>query len=225
MKKIPGLILVILLLAASAWSQESPIKLGLTVSPNIGWISSPTKEYCSNGISGGVNIGMTADFYFAEHYAFGTGFSFLFLDGRMNIPYAAKPDTGDIDRKYKFSYIVIPTTLKMCTKEFGSVSFYGQIGFETGFRLKATGRDDFHTAKNGTVSDKSDITDETTLMRFSAVIGAGSMVHIDKSTSIVVGLSYNNGLNNVLKGSNSRYPDRDQRGVMSYLTLNLGVIF
>ena len=41
------------------------------------------------------------------------------------------------ERQFKTSYITIPLTLKMKTKEIGTLTYYGQIGINNSFRWKA----------------------------------------------------------------------------------------
>jgi hypothetical protein len=116
--------------------------------------------------------------------------------------------------------------VKMKTKEFGKFSFYAQIGFGTGFRLKCQAKDEFMTQNNETINNKHTITDsETTLIREAILVGIGTEIKLDESVSMLIGLSYSNTLNNVLKGSNTRYPDRTNRSSLNYAELNIGVLF
>src|ERR1035437_6389434 len=112
MRKIKTLliILVIIITAQTGFTQKSPIKLGLQVSPNISWMVPKTSDYKSDGISGGVTIGLISDFYFTERYAFSTGLNFSFLNGKVKFPdymnvkkdLITVQDTGQTSRKYNF---------------------------------------------------------------------------------------------------------------------------
>ncbi|MBK6964766.1 MAG: hypothetical protein IPH20_12705 [Bacteroidales bacterium] len=42
--------------------------------------------YESEGSVAGINWGLVAEFYFAENYAFGTGFTFNFQNGKLSYP-------------------------------------------------------------------------------------------------------------------------------------------
>jgi len=223
--------LVVLFYSQSVSAQKLPIKLGLRVAPNIGWMTTDAKYYSSDGTSAGVSLGFVSEFYFGDHYAFSTGFNFMFLNGRLQYPDVRIPDgstvsdTGSLSRKYKFIYLEIPLMFKMKTKDFGKFDFFAQIGFGTGFRLKAKAEDSFVTSEQNIVNDKSDITSQTTLIREAVLVGLGTEYHIDESTTVVVGLSYSNSLNNLLTGNNLKYPDVSAQGLLNYLELNIGVLF
>ncbi len=205
---------------------QKDIRLGLKVAPNIGWMNPDEKDYSFNGLAAGVSLGFVSDFYFSSNYGLSTGFTFSFLDGNLALPFAEKPDTGFVDRKYKFRYLEIPLMVKMRTKDYGKFSFYAQIGFGTGFRLKCVTKDEFTNQFNEITSEKRNITeDETTLIREAILVGIGTEIKLDESISLVVGLGYSNTLHNVLKGSNTRYPDRTNRSSLNYAELNIGVLF
>jgi hypothetical protein len=163
----------------------------------------------------------------SEHYAIVTGFNFSFLSGNLKLPYAEKPDTGILNRKYNFRYLEIPLMIKMKTKEFGKFSFFGQIGFGTGFNLKTKVNDEFITVDHGTLTDnkKNLPTDQTSLVREAILVALGTEYKIDESISFVISLGYSNSLNNVLQGDNPKDPGLKNRSTLNYAELNIGVLF
>jgi len=205
-----------------------PVKLGLKVAPNMCWMNTNTKGYSYDGLNVGVTVVFVSDIYFAERYAFSTGFNFDFYSGKlqyadsMSIP--GGKVNGVMSRKYSLIYLEIPMMVKMQTKEFGRFSFYGQIGFGTGFRLTATASDNFIADDGKTTTEKNDIRDETTLIRESVIIGFGTEYHIDQSTRLFFGISYCNSLNNVLTGYNSK-TGLNQKAWLNFAELNIGVLF
>jgi hypothetical protein len=224
-------VFVLIILSNTVSAQNLPIKLGLRVAPNIGWMNSDAKHYTNDGISGGITIGFVSEFYFLEHYAFSTGFNFMFLNGKLKYPDIQLlegktiKDEGVLSRKYNFTYLEIPLMLKMKTKEFGKFDFYVQIGFGTGFRLKTKSRDTFQPTNQESVTDKNEITNKTAQIRESVLIGTGTEFHVDESTTLLLGFSYSNSLNNVLLGNNIKYPDVRAQGLLNYAELNIGVLF
>ena len=219
-------ILLLLLLSGTGFSQGSPIRLGLKIAPDIAWMNPNEKNYSYNGVSAGVSFGFVSEFYFAEHYAFATGFNFSFLGGNLQFPYAQAPDTGTLKRKYSFRYIEIPLMIKMKTKEYGNFSFYGQLGFGTGFNIRTKANDEFMTEENGTITDKKNLsTSETSLIREAILVGLGTEYKIDESISLLISLGYSNSLNNVLQGQNSKDPSLENRSSLNYVELNIGVLF
>ena len=118
------------------------------------------------------------------------------------------------ERKFKTTYVTIPFTLKMKTKEIGTMTYYGQIGVNSSFRWKATA-DDKVTVINdltntlGATDSKSkiDITKDVNFYTASLNFGLGSELNLSGSTSLTFGLNYNLGFTNVVK-SESDYLTR-----------------
>jgi hypothetical protein len=220
------LISVIGILAfTSIHAQKMPdIKLGLKVAPNLSFLIPDTRDYKYDGVRMGGVIGLVSDFYFAEHYAFSTGFDFSMLGGKLIYPDKMKTDTGMVNSSLSFIYLEIPLMIKMVTKKFGPCTIFGQIGFGTGFRLTAHAKTSF-TGENGSVVNQtSNITAQTTNIRESVIIGIGTEIHLDESTRLFAGLTYSNSLNNVLTGYNS-LSGANIRGFLNYAELNLGILF
>jgi hypothetical protein len=215
------------------FSQTKPFRFGLKVAPNIGWISPDTEDYESDGASAGFSWGFISDITIIENYYFGTGFNVSYINGKLSFPDSLKLTNDDFQtfgttsRTYHFRYIDVPLTLKMKTSKFDKLQVYGQIGFSLGFNLKAKAQDTF-TYLDGNVykteENESDISDEVTFLKGALVLGAGIDYFIDPSTSILVGITYSNGISNVLKGWNE-VNLADQKAIPSYIELTLGVIF
>lgn len=232
MKKTYALciLLLLILLPASLSAQKLPVKLGLRIAPSIDWMTSNTKNYSYNGIKPGITIGFMSDIYFAERYAFSTGFDFAFLNGKLtyadsvSVPPSDNELNGQVDRKYNIIYLQIPLMIKMKTKDFGKFSFFGQIGFGTAFRLKASAADEFKPDKGSTVELDYNLDSGTSLIRESIIVGGGAEYHLDQSSRIVIGLNYSNSLNNVLTGYNYKSGE-SIKSMLNFLELNLGFLF
>jgi hypothetical protein len=224
-KRYISLVLILLLSVSVAYPQKSPIRLGLKLAPNIGWLNSDVQNYNYDGISGGATVGFICDIFFMNHYAVSTGANFLFTDGKLSFPYKSGADTGTMNRKYNFTYFEIPLMLKMNTKEFGKFSFFAQLGLGTGFRLKCKAVDEFQPQGKESISDKHSLTSQTTLMRESVIIGIGSEYHFDESTSVSLSIGYSNSLNNVLNSNNTVNPDVSEQAMLNYAEISIGVFF
>jgi hypothetical protein len=219
----------ILLFPVLLFSQtKNPIKLGLKLSPNLGWYSPSTKDYSAGKVSVGATIGFVSEFYFTERYAVTTGLNFSFLNGNLEYPENLMVNndtlTGTMKQKIKTTYLEVPLMIKMNTKMFGDFSFYGQAGFAAGFNLSSTASDNFTSNQGNTFTEKKDFGDQTTLMRGSVSIGIGAEYHLDTSTRIFLDLTYSNALNNVLKGQNN-ITHTNVKAWLNYLALNVGVLF
>lgn len=233
MKKLRTILFIMILIAIPflIFSQAKiPMKLGLKIAPNVGWMSPGTKGYSNDGARLGMTIGFVSDFYFTENYAFSTGFNFQFLNGKMSysdsllIEGNPKLQNGQVYRKYNFLYLEIPLMIKMQTKAFGKFSFYGQIGLCTGFRVKTTVKEHFVPETGNAVDQQYDFNGGTTLIRESILAGVGCNYHLDESTQIFIGLNYSNSLNNVLTGVNYK-SKLNEKSMLNYAELNIGILF
>jgi len=210
--------------------KTSSVKLGLRVAPAIGWINPNASDYESEGMRAGISAGLVSDFYFTDHYAISTGFSFLFPSGKLSYPARYDVDdipmSGSLTRQCNFTYLEIPFMVKMKTNSFGMMSFFGQIGFGTGFRLKATAKDHFtpDLTPGQSVSEEQDINSSTTLMRESVLAGVGVEYKLDASTRLFGGFNYSNSLNDLFTGTNQLSGEKE-KGVLNFLELNIGILF
>ena len=221
--------LICLLPLQSVVAQKKPeVKLGLKFAPNLSFMTTSTQGYSSNGVKFGGVVGLVSDFYFAEHYAFSTGFNFSFLGGKITYADKVMQDTslvsGIINNNLSFVYIEIPLMIKMFTKKFGKFSFFGQIGFGTGFRIVAHSNQEFIGSKGFSTNEQYDYKGETTLIRESVIVGLGTEFYLDQSTRLFLGFGYSNSLNNILKGFNFA-TGLNQKGYLNYAELNLGLMF
>ena len=150
------------------------------------------------------------------------------------------------ERQYKISYITIPLSLKMKTKEIGTMTYFGQIGVNTSVRWKATANDKVTVINDtpiptlGATDSKSkvDVTKDVSLIHETLNFGLGTELNLSGSTSIVFGLNYNLGFTNVVKNE-SDYLERrvnDSYGVGTFshmpqsfksnaVILTVGVLF
>jgi len=218
-------------LTVSAQS-KIPVKLGLKASPNIGWMTPGTKGYSSDGALVGGTIGFISDIYFAPNYALSTGLNFQYINGSLEYRdsllvtesnhYVTK--YGDISARYKILYLEIPITVKMSTKQFGKMSYFGQIGFGTGFRLNANKNEEFQPVNGEPVDQQYEFNGGTTLIREAVLIGLGFTYHLDESSRILVGINYSNSLNNILTGTNYS-TNEAEKSHLNFAELNIGFIF
>ncbi len=235
MKKLLTFLIILLLICTSetTFSQTKiPVKLGLKIAPNVGWMNPGTKGYSSDGARFGGTIGLIADFYFSENYAFSTGLNFQYINGSLNYNDSLQVAEGSkyvmkygaITSLYKILYLEIPLTVKMSTKVFGKMSYFGQIGFGTGFRLNANKKDDFQPVAGEPQELNYEYNGGTTLIRESLLIGLGTEYHIDQTSRVLIGLSFSGSLNNVLTGTN--YSTNETiKSHLNYVELNIGFIF
>jgi hypothetical protein len=194
-------------------------RLGLTAHPTFGMIKA--EEGKGNGTNLGFAYGLMADFNFAENYSFNTGITVTTINGKSTelnaMPYhAVVSSTAPIayDLKYKMQYIEIPLVLKLKTSKIGAIRWFGQFGLANDFQIKA--RQDAKNA-NGVLADNVNSADWTRFYRAGLIIGGGGEFELDEHTSLMGGISLNNGLTNITESKNMV---RNH-----FVSLNLGVFF
>ncbi|HAH58875.1 MAG: PorT family protein [Lentimicrobium sp.] len=209
-----------------AVAQYKSVELGIKLAPNMGWLKSNQENYESSGVRPGIAWGMVSDFYFARNYAFSTGFNFNFHGGQLTYPDMLFFDTGKVERRYRLKYIEVPATIKMKTNEMNGYRIYGLVGVGISVRLNASARD--IVTIPGKIVDKTGyvkIADETHLMKMSMIIGAGVDIPLDNSSFITVGVHFNNGFTDILKGKNKVNPALGHEGVPNFIELAVALMF
>ncbi|ARS42555.1 hypothetical protein CA265_23990 [Sphingobacteriaceae bacterium GW460-11-11-14-LB5] len=227
MKRI-STILILSVLSFGAWAQNSPLtsygfRLGLTATPTFGWIK--PEQGKTDGIALGFSYGLMGDFNFAPNYSFSTALTVTTINGKStevdpsNIM-RPTPNAGGTavpvayDLKYKLQYLELPLTVKLKTIKEDGKRWYGQFGLSNSFLLGA--KQDAVGA--GVKLSNEKINDYTKFYRAGLIIGGGGEFDISNNTSIVAGLTFNNGFTNIVTDK-----ARDVRN--HYLALNFGVFF
>lgn len=218
-------------LLAQDSKEEKSFRFGLTISPNVGWMKPDAIGYAKKGAKLGYSYGLMAEFSITDNYLFATGISLPTISGSFTknvLNYAPTP-SGDSVRNnaqfdYKLQYVCIPLTLKMKTKDINKMRFYGQFGVEPGFNINqkvnaAAGPNEGITVNpNNSSSEFKDFNDNIGFIRASLVVGGGMEYSLGGSTSLVGGLSFNNGFIDISK-------EKTLKLTNSFVSLNLGILF
>ena len=236
MKKIILLTsLIVLLFLKANYAQIKPFQFGFRLAPNISWLSPDSKYYSNNGSDIGFAWGFVSDITITDNYFFQTGFNISSFNAKLEFPdtkfVEAENDSmsGQIFRKYKLRYIEIPALIKMKTNPYKKFSFYGIIGFNFGFNLGSNAEDKFEY-KSVYEEDKiehseNDIKDDINFFKLSLNVGVGVEYEIYQSTVVFAGITFNNGVTNILKGFNARFPSVKQKAIPYSLDFNIGILF
>jgi len=225
MRKTSAALVIALAVTSSAFAQNEgrSVRLGLSIAPNLGWITPSGKKVDSDGSKLGFRFGLMTDFIIGANanYAFATGLYSNNIGAKYKRTYTALTDSlvSSQTAALRVQYVELPISIKLKTNEIGYMTYFGQIGFDTGFRVGAKG--DYETVRNGqTVSLKDeDASDDVSEFRVALVVGAGFEYNFSGNTSALVGLKYSNGFNNVF--------DNDDLGQakLHYAELTLGMLF
>jgi len=135
-----------------------------------------------------------------------------------------------LSRKYNLRYIEIPVTLKMRTRRFSDMAFFGQLGLNTGFNIGAKSKDQFeYTNEDGELislnEEENEIKDQINLLNASFIIGIGLEYFVDESISIIAGINYLGGFTNILNNSNTVDPTIEEKAQLQSVEFVIGVIF
>lgn len=224
MKKLPLLIMIVCFASKGLYAQsERPFRLGIIASPSVSWFKPDTKDYVSEGNTLGFSYGIIGDFFLGDYYAVSTGLNISHLGGKLSFR-DNHPTHGalNIERKYILQYLELPLTLKMQTPEIGYLTYFVRFGFAPGVNLKAKGEDQYVAGSRFT--EEVDLKSRTPFLRAALVIGIGAEYALRGKTSLVAGLTYNNGFTNNIKGRNSVL-NVNPSATANLLQLNLGLMF
>ena len=245
MKK--SLLIVGLLLAMSltASAQYKGFSFGFKLGPSFDWTGSKTGAATNQGTGVGFDVGLVAEYYFAENYAIVTGVNVDFVNGHYKfddmrnlsaIDTITDYQLGTVDRQFKTTIYEIPLMLKMVTPELGGLPLraYAQVGAGFGYvPQKVKVKDVIGDA--ATPSEWSITDGEYNPFRLSLKIGAGAQYALDESTRLFAGLYFSHDfLNNIAPGKYRNYYNGDkevgERGdkltvLQNRLGLEVGILF
>jgi len=149
------------------------------------------------------------------------------------------------ERTYKTTYLNIPLTLKMKTKDIGGFTYFGQIGGNLFARLSATANDAVEKnslsgitiTKENIDIEKVDITKTMNILTACGNVGAGFEYYISGSTSLFASVNYQHHFMNATKAdsgylirsrieNNKTYLSEFQNGVkLKQIVLSVGILF
>lgn len=265
MKKLLILLIISVYSVGASAQEYNKFKMGFKATPNFSWIQPKDKYIDSEGTLARAGFGFIADVFFAENYAIGTGINIINNGGRISylrdVSYtpAGEENAGRFivrqTREFKTRYLEIPLTFKLRTNEIGYITYWGQFGLGLGVNIGSSADDtwDFElerVSSDGSISwDKTEvpsfddeninITSDVGVARVSLIMAAGIEYNLSGSTSVLVGLEFNNGFTNLHrdeKGVKTNERDEplfdgiepqtfDMRSISNMIQLNLGILF
>jgi Outer membrane protein beta-barrel domain len=225
MKKIFAVALM-LILAKQIFAQDdnTGVRLGLTVSPQISWMSSGDKDLKGNGSYLGFDFGLLADFLIPKNYAFATGILLSYDGGKLIYEQPTKFNTyndslfpANTNVAYRTQYLEIPLTLKLRTNQVGYMTYFGQFGLQTGVALRS--RADVSSSAG---SDTGiDFSEDVSLPDVGLLIGGGIERELTGNTALHISLQFYNGFIDVTDNP-SEYKTKS---TLNHFRLQLGVYF
>jgi Opacity protein and related surface antigens len=206
---------------------HSQVHFGITLDPQVSWLSSDRKKVEGDGYIPGIAFGLNIDRYFAERYAVYTGVFIESTGGYLKYNTTGFTlDTKDRDgyvinqgesMKYRLQYLTAPIGIKLKTNPIGYNTFYANLGFKTSILLKSKGfSGSGHTgadAMDGEVLDG-----EMNYINLGYQIGAGTEYSLGGNVALIFGVTYNNGLTNTVNNSSLHIN-------LNNISFKLGVMF
>jgi hypothetical protein len=232
-------LIVFLANAASNAQEDRKIRFGLNAAPSIAWLKAQEKSVKGDGLSLRFKYGLVFDYKFADNFWFGTGLDITYLGGSLNYQYPAFIKEDEVSStnnsnyikvnsaSYTAQYLELPLTVKMKTNEINNMVYFAQVGLNNGFRLDAK-------TKFGSFNKVKTLNDAA-LIRIAINISGGVEYNLTGTTSLLLGITYNNGFTNLLSGSsdfvkidlknNGALTDLNTNVRSNYIGLNIGFLF
>lgn len=216
MKQGIVLSLFCLLLVNNATAQNT--RFGIKIDPQLSWMKpiGEISEKADNAV--GLNVGLMVDKYFADNYAFNIGVSLNNTGGSLSYTDSMtwrlnsknKVTVPDNNIVFKIKYINIPVGFKFLSKPIGYVKIFSELGADALVRVQALA--DIPGSSN------NDAREEIRLFNLGYHIGGGVQYSLGGSTSIELGITYNNGFIDATS-------NKDDNVSIQALGARIGIIF
>jgi len=205
----------------AGFTSMAQIEIGLMLSPTIAgnrFVAEDKYNLEKEGSSLHLGVGVIADYFFAQNYAFSTGLLYRGKGSEVKYNYsAATPPQGNDD--ISLQYIELPVTLKLFTNEVapGTVAYF-QVGGSLNTKVAAK------------VNDRKVIDGERALKRFNifeldVLLGGGVEYQMGQSTKIFAGLTYHRGLTDIDDYYEKLLSDKNIALKNNSVSLDFGVKF
>lgn len=211
MKKSLLMVGLLMALTLSASAQYKGFSFGFKLGPNWGWTGSTTGAAVSNGARTGLDLGVVAEYYFADNYALVSGINVGFLGGKYTFEngrmVADSLQTYDVNRIYKSTLYEIPLMLKMVTNDLGDLPLriYAQVGGGIGYAQKVKVKDAIPVDGIETPDDWGITNKEFSNIRVSLKAAAGAQYALDESTRLFAGVYFSHDLLNNINSVSPNY--------------------
>lgn len=229
MKK-SAIVFGLILLTQFAISQNK-FRFGLKLTPSVNWLKPDNvQKFTSGGSTIGFNWGLTGEYMISDNFSFYSGLELNHEKGKIsfktntyynmkeNYELTLPEDTSAYsiklnERAYKSTYVTLPIGIKMKTNEIGYMTYFGEFGLNLAFRTgtKITDKAELDDPR-ATISDASKYNNlegvnydkDMQPIRVQLRVGLGGEYRVSGGTSLFVGLHYNLGFTNIVKGD-SKY--------------------
>ena len=208
---------IILFLATSSVFGQG-FKFGIFFDPTITWLRSDVSDVKRDKARVGFDLGMSADYYFSQNYAFASGISLFNIGGTLKYANGVTLHTKDGNKpvesggrvKYKVQYLKIPGAIKFKTHMIGRIVYSANLGLDPMIRVSA--RVNYDDVKNVKANK------ETKFLNFGCHFGIGAQYSLGEDAAIFGGLSFMNTMADMTKADHDRITSNN-------LVFRIGVMF
>ncbi len=230
-------------------STDSPsLRMGLSVSPVFSWfgIEDGIDFAASDGTRFNVQYGLHIDKRLGgnPNYYLSTGVFVTNMGGSMRYTQAVLDDDDNGSSEYqiqevvsdfRFNYISVPVNLMLRTNEIGYMTYFARVGFDAGFNIEAN--HDYTITGSNETFENEDASELVDLFRAGLHVEGGMEYNFSGNTRLMVGIEWNNGLNNVfnkdfnvVRDNNIEDPTTEPdtkkvKGQLNAIKLNVGIYF
>lgn len=216
-KTIMPVLILILLKTARLNSQE--LRFGIYANPLISWFGTDVSEVQNEGSRAGFNFSVVAEKYFADNFAATAGLSITNSGGRLisenpmlfRFPSYTSVVAAGNAVLYRIQYLSIPAGIKFKTNEIGFLSYFADVGIDP--KVVVRGKVDIPSIN---IKGEKAMT-EIRRFNFGYHIKGGIDYSIDGSTSVVLGLGFENNFLDVTKDVADQPTDRTSQKFIKFI--------
>lgn len=218
---------LLLLFLCAGFTSMAQVEIGLMLSPTIAgnrFVAENKYNLEKESSSLHLGVGIVADYFFAQNYAFSTGLLYRGKGSEIKYNYSRDNGSGATvttagKDDISLQYIELPVTLKLFTNEVapGTVAYF-QVGGSLNTKVAAK------------VNDRKVIDAEKVLKRFNifeldVLLGGGVEYQMGQSTKVFAGLTYHRGLTDIDDYYEKQLGDKNISMKNNSVSLDLGVKF
>lgn len=202
-------VVLIVFLLTSVTVSAQQWRFGMHLTPTINYIATdqPQVNTTPSLLAG---FGGLVEYQFSDNYALTSGFSINRRGGKLAV--------DGVEGNYTTGYLELPINLKMRTRQFGYLTYFGQFGLSLNFRT-AEGAE-FEPQ----IPESARLDNYVNFFNATFHFGFGAEYDLGGSSALSLGLSYNRSLLDNLSADdprlNSRYNYR-----FDFVAVQVGFLF
>ncbi|MDP4222644.1 MAG: porin family protein [Bacteroidota bacterium] len=192
---------------------------GVYISPLISWFRTDIDEVKNEGSRAGINLFITAERDLTKNWSFTMGLGYITSGGRLKSSQQSVfrfPDfTATVAAGepviYHIQYITVPVGLRIKTEEIGYIRYFAEFGLDP--KVVVSGKADIPSAH---VKGERAMTE---IRRFNAgyhLLG-GIDYSINGSTSLILGLEFENNFFDITKDIDGQKTDRTTQKLLKFI--------